>query len=193
MKKELTPVQQWINKQWWLAGIDFDVERLQARDEGRVMTALEKEMDRLMAVPLPKGVSGPLGGQRDEQWQADAWKLMDRIQKTPFRKDYPYHEPDDLPGIKAARPRGPKLKAWKAHRAEYIRRVHGAWLGRLAGCMLGKPVEFWTRARIRMQAEVTGNWPLQGYFRWPTAAQARTASVAAWIEATVELISPEAA
>ena len=169
----MNPTQEWINKQWWLAGIDFEVEREQARDEGRVMTAINKEIDRLMAVPLPKGVNGPLGGKRDEKWQADAWKLMDRIQQTPFRKDFAFVEPDDLPSIKKQRPRGPKLKAWKGNRAEFIRRVHGAWLGRLGGCMLGKPVEFWTRARIRLQAEVTGNWPLQGYFRWPDAAQTR--------------------
>jgi hypothetical protein len=110
---------------------------------------------------------------RDAKWQADAWKLMDRIQRTPFRKDYPHREPSDLPGIKAARPKAPRLKAWKGDRAEWIHRVHGAWLGRLGGCMLGKPVEFWTRTRIRTQAEVTGNWPLKGYFRWPDAAQTR--------------------
>ena len=174
MTMKLTTQQHWVNRQWWLAGIDFDVELQQARDEGRVMDAIEPAIKSLMAVPLPKGVAGPLGGKRDGPWLAKAWALMDQIQQTPFRKDFPYQEPDDLPGIRAARPKGPKLKAWKGSRAEFQRRVHGAWLGRLGGCMLGKPVEFWPRARIRLQAEVTGNWPLQGYFRWPNAAQART-------------------
>jgi ADP-ribosylglycohydrolase len=43
-------------------------------------------------------------------------------------------------------------------------RVHGGWLGRAAGCLLGKPVEKIPRDGIRAIAESTGNWPLRGYF-----------------------------
>ena len=43
-------------------------------------------------------------------------------------------------------------------------RVHGAWLGRAAGCLLGKPVEKVGRAGIRAILESTGGWPLSGYF-----------------------------
>jgi ADP-ribosylglycohydrolase len=56
--------------------------------------------------------------------------------------------------------------------------VLGAWLGRAAGCVLGKPVEKIPRAGIREIAEATGNWPIRGWFtaeglpdevarRWP--------------------------
>lgn len=172
MKTKLSAKQSWINRQWWLAGIDYDVELQQARDEGRVMNKIEPAIKKLMAVPLPKDVKGTVGGKRDEQWLESALNLMDTIQKTPFRKDYPFVEPSDLAGIRVARPKAPSLKPWKGNRAEFIRRVHGGWLGRLCGCMLGKPVEFWTRGAIQLQAEVTRNWPLKGYFRWPTPAQA---------------------
>jgi ADP-ribosylglycohydrolase len=43
-------------------------------------------------------------------------------------------------------------------------RVHGAWLGRAAGCLLGKPVEKIPRAGIRTIARSTGNWPISSYF-----------------------------
>jgi ADP-ribosylglycohydrolase len=43
-------------------------------------------------------------------------------------------------------------------------RVRGGWLGRAAGCLLGKPVEKIPRHGIRAIAESTGNWPLRGYF-----------------------------
>jgi ADP-ribosylglycohydrolase len=43
-------------------------------------------------------------------------------------------------------------------------RVHGAWLGRAAGCLLGKPVEKTPRAGIRAIAQETGNWPISRYF-----------------------------
>jgi ADP-ribosylglycohydrolase len=43
-------------------------------------------------------------------------------------------------------------------------RIHAAWLGRAAGCLLGKPVEKIHRDGIRAIAEATGNWPLRTYF-----------------------------
>ena len=43
-------------------------------------------------------------------------------------------------------------------------RVHGAWLGRAAGCLLGKPVEKISRDGIRAIAQNTGNWPISTYF-----------------------------
>jgi ADP-ribosylglycohydrolase len=47
---------------------------------------------------------------------------------------------------------------------ELADRVHGAWLGRAAGCLLGKPVEKISREGIRAIARSTGNWPISRYF-----------------------------
>ncbi|HMP76867.1 MAG TPA: ADP-ribosylglycohydrolase family protein [Kiritimatiellia bacterium] len=171
MNQNLTSRQQWINKQWWLSGIDLDVERQQARDEGRIMTRIEPALKKLMAVPLPPGVDGHVGGARDERWMQRAWAALDAVQATPLRAGYPHHEPDDMPGIRDARPAAVPLPRWSGSRQTHFERVHGALLGRLAGCMLGKPVEFWTRNQIRIQGEITGNWPLGDYFRWPSAAE----------------------
>jgi ADP-ribosylglycohydrolase len=46
----------------------------------------------------------------------------------------------------------------------FFDRVHGAWLGRAAGCLLGKPVEKIPREGIRAIAQNTGNWPIASYF-----------------------------
>ncbi|WJV49377.1 ADP-ribosylglycohydrolase family protein [Streptomyces flavofungini] len=43
-------------------------------------------------------------------------------------------------------------------------RVHAAWLGRAAGCLLGKPVEKLPLEGIRALAKATGNWPLTTWF-----------------------------
>lgn len=43
-------------------------------------------------------------------------------------------------------------------------RLHAAWLGRAAGCLLGKPVEKLPLTAIRQLARATGNWPLKNYF-----------------------------
>lgn len=41
---------------------------------------------------------------------------------------------------------------------------HGAWLGRAAGCLLGKPVEKTQRDGIRAILQSSGRWPLNEYF-----------------------------
>ncbi|WP_267241281.1 ADP-ribosylglycohydrolase family protein [Streptomyces sp. PR69] len=42
--------------------------------------------------------------------------------------------------------------------------LHAAWLGRAAGCLLGKPVEKLPLDGIRALARATGNWPLTTWF-----------------------------
>jgi ADP-ribosylglycohydrolase len=56
-------------------------------------------------------------------------------------------------------------------------RIHGAWLGRAAGCLLGKPVEKIARQGIRAILEAAGRWPLTGYF---TAVGLPDEVAAAW-------------
>ncbi|MEK0100024.1 ADP-ribosylglycohydrolase family protein, partial [Streptomyces sp. A475] len=49
-------------------------------------------------------------------------------------------------------------------------RVHGGWLGRIAGTMLGKPVEqgeYWTRARIDGYLRRAAALPLTDYLPEP--------------------------
>jgi len=41
---------------------------------------------------------------------------------------------------------------------------HGAWLGRAAGCLLGKPVEKTPREGIRAILQSSNRWPLTDYF-----------------------------
>jgi ADP-ribosylglycohydrolase len=43
-------------------------------------------------------------------------------------------------------------------------RVYGAWLGRCAGCTLGKPVEGWPRAKIEAYLRAADAYPLSSYF-----------------------------
>ena len=70
-------------------------------------------------------------------------------------------EPDDLEAIE----RGGAREAPATTAGDDLEdRVHGGWLGRAAGCLLGKPVEKIPRHGIRAIAESTGNWPLRGYF-----------------------------
>ncbi len=85
-----------------------------------------------------------------------------RLRSAAIRPDYPYYEPDDLSSILAARPKNaPKLPAFKAER--YREQLEGAWIGRIAGCLLGKPTEGLKRAHIDAITQHSGDKPLSRY------------------------------
>ena len=72
-----------------------------------------------------------------------------------------YDEPDALDEI---------VETWNVDDDPSFRpeegRIHGSWLGRIAGCNLGKPLEqgdHWTPEHIRNYLELTGAYPLRDY------------------------------
>ncbi|MFE2048907.1 ADP-ribosylglycohydrolase family protein [Streptomyces sp. NPDC059459] len=69
-------------------------------------------------------------------------------------------EPTDLERIRALCP------DWPAPRPSTVSpaRLEAAWLGRAAGCLLGKPVEKLPLTGIRLLGRAAGNWPPTGYF-----------------------------
>jgi ADP-ribosylglycohydrolase len=77
--------------------------------------------------------------------------------------DFPYQEPDDLSEIRARRPDGPRRIAVPLTDDVLDDRTRGAWLGRAAGCMLGKPVEGWSRERIADLMDAVGIKDLTDY------------------------------
>jgi len=85
--------------------------------------------------------------------------------RTP-RPDFPYWEPSDLPSIRQARPEGPRKIYLSISREQLYDKIYGGWLGRAAGCMLGKPVEGWKRQEIHDLLSANGEYPLEDYFRW---------------------------
>jgi ADP-ribosylglycohydrolase len=98
--------------------------------------------------------------------------VLDELQTLQAPSD---EEPDEWDAIAALLPSTTVLVASGPTAFD---RVHGAWLGRAAGCLLGKPVEKIPRKGIEEIARATGNWPIQRYFtaaglpsdvaeRWP--------------------------
>ena len=164
----------WANRQLWLYGCDLETEWRQATEEGRDLRAVAAEFRRLRGTePKANYHEKLISGRRDLRWFEQALALTDRVQALPFRRDFAYQEPSDLRGIRSARGRGPVVPRWRGRRAQLADRVRGGFLGRVAGCMLGKPFEGVDRASIRMYAEETGNWPLRTYLRQPTPAELR--------------------
>jgi ADP-ribosylglycohydrolase len=92
--------------------------------------------------------------------RALARALVDELDARPARRSD--DEPDDLAAIRERWTGPPPLP--RIPRTALADRIRGAWLGRAAGCLLGKPVEGVGRAGIREILEATGRWPLADWF-----------------------------
>jgi len=132
---------------------DLQTEYLQCCQEGKDLSSLKLEFRRVEALDLD-----------DPKNQSAACALLDKTISLKIRSDYPYHEPSDLEGIRAVRPTSrPKLESLKLSEGQLFDKIYGAWLGRVAGCLLGKPVEGWRRPRLWGYLKETGQFPLTSY------------------------------
>jgi len=86
------------------------------------------------------------------------------LEVLPVREDFPYEEPSTLEKIRATRPVGPRKRRTHFLESELRDKILGAWLGRCAGCCLGKPVEGWRKDRIEGYLRAGNAYPLKSYF-----------------------------
>src|ERR1700736_4402524 len=88
--------------------------------------------------------------------------LYDRVAASPMRPGWAYDEPSEALAVLATLP--PARPPAPVDEDDYDRKVHGGWLGRVAGCNLGKPVEdgeHWTSARLREYLGRARAYPLR--------------------------------
>lgn len=91
--------------------------------------------------------------------------LVDSLEHSTRSSGWDLEEPSSLADIEASISVRPTREAVPA--AHLSDRIQAAWLGRIAGCNLGKPVEFgtyWTVERIRDYLVLTDSYPLRDYF-----------------------------
>ena len=128
------------------------------------------------------------GGISPEPASPELLELAGRLLEKLDRLIAPYTvETDDLNTIRASWSPLPELGPVPTGEELYDR-LHGAWLGRAAGCLLGKPVEKIPRRGIREILQAQGRWPLNYYFsgeglpadvaeRWPWNRASRSTSL----------------
>jgi len=123
-------------------------ELRQAREEGKDVDAIEARWFAAGGRPAPG--RGASQDPSPPELVAFAGELLDELDALP--RPLAAAEPDEpeLPSLPAAQPD--------------LERIRGAWLGRAAGCVLGKPVENIPREGIRAIAQGTGNWPVAQWF-----------------------------
>ena len=91
--------------------------------------------------------------------------LYDLVSAAPLRNDYPYEEPSDLKSIFALRPKNQIAKRPLPDKRQLQDQIHGAWLGRICGCLLGKPIEGIRTEELHPLLKESGNWPMRRYIR----------------------------
>ncbi|HYP45090.1 MAG TPA: ADP-ribosylglycohydrolase family protein [Propionibacteriaceae bacterium] len=156
----------------WVQPEDLLLHELsQSRAEGVDVTDVEQ---RWLAA-APGSLEPPVGGTGERRATPEqrrlAEQLLDELDVRVAPPD-PRH-PESLLDIEAAW----AVTAPSPPGQDLLERLTGAWLGRAAGCLLGKPVEKLPRAGIYALASATGNWPLCSYF---TAVGLDAATAAAW-------------
>ena len=147
------PADAWTRNRGDLVGHELR----QAREERKDVDAIEERWLSAGGAPAP-----PRGASPDPvpaELRSLALDLLDELDSLP--RPLAADEPEGFEEIlAAAEPVSATPPA-----ADLEERVAGAWLGRAAGCVLGKPVENIPREGIRAIAQSTGNWPLAG---WPS-------------------------
>jgi ADP-ribosylglycohydrolase len=137
----------------WLKYSEFlAIELLEARDEGKRTEGLERKAMEIVA----------MGDSAEKEALAGA--LLDELTGLPVEAEYAFLEPSDLEGIRAARShRELQLPPFTDGQDGLYNKLYGAWLGRCAGCLLGQPVEGWSKSRIETFLKGTDNYPLERY------------------------------
>jgi ADP-ribosylglycohydrolase len=145
--------------------IPFEIA--QRREEGHDVTAFQRRWEALgipavlIHRPIPEEARGAV--EAGDAELAALYGDLDALESQPATD----HEPSGLDEIRALRPRGPRQMDARLSDEQLRDRILGAWLGRAAGCLLGKPVEGWRRDAIRAVLEHMGDYPLRQYIAYP--------------------------
>ncbi|MCX4786080.1 MULTISPECIES: ADP-ribosylglycohydrolase family protein [unclassified Streptomyces] len=133
-------------------------ELRQAAEDGRDARAVARRWYEAGGAPAPERAGASTAPA--PELRALAERLLDELAllESPLDRD----EPTELAAIRAACPDWPAPRTQPPSVSQD--RLHAAWLGRAAGCLLGKPVEKLPLAGIRALARATGNWPLTTWF-----------------------------
>lgn len=98
---------------------------------------------------------------KDEIKKKLADTLFEVVCNAKMVSGYPYTEPSTLEEIRALRTPSAPLGA--VNKEKLADQIHGAWLGRVCGCMLGRTVECIRTNELIPFLTETGNYPMHRY------------------------------
>jgi ADP-ribosylglycohydrolase len=169
----------------WVQPPDLLAHELVAgADEGKDVADVRRRW--LAAGGAANAPATGLGQQGDAGLRALAVQLLDELDRRAPDPALAGREPDELAAIEASRTSPVAVSRVGSDSGD---RLLGAWTGRAAGCLLGKPVEKIPRAGIREILQSQGRWPLSDWFtakglpddvaaRWPWNRRSASTSLA---------------
>lgn len=142
---------------WIKLGSELMLEYEQCFREGRDVAQYETACREIAKLASSSEI--PL------QWEPIAANLAEKMANAPLRVDFPFVEPSTLPEILAASSQKQTTLPEVPEDVTLADRLHGAWTGRIAGCLLGKPVEGWRTNLLYPVLQATDNYPMKRYIR----------------------------
>ncbi|MDB4865714.1 MAG: crystallin [Cohnella sp.] len=158
------------------------MEIVQRREEGCIVDGFEQKWE---------------SAGEDEDKLMQVYRQLSELQVSP---DFPYNEPSGLEEIHRLRPAGPRKYATAFDEQTWRDKFYGAWLGRLSGCALGKPLESgpmmaggagnpgWKN--VHLWFEGADAWPIRSYTPEHSRAESAGVDIARWcLKSTREQIA----
>ena len=132
------------------------------KDEGyNVEKYTQPNPDATDFLPFPNEVDSYNEGEDKGFWKKAYYNLI-KVRESPIVDGYPYVEPNDYDEIMKEADTAPELIPLSDD--EYIERLNGAFFGRCAAVILGKPLEMgMTKKDIKEYLESVGEYPLNDY------------------------------
>ena len=90
-------------------------------------------------------------------------EICKKLADAPMDPAFPYEEPSEWDEILAQRPAQTFKKQIVSDDDVLREKLTGAWIGRIAGCLLGKPVEGFRTPKLYDVLKSTKNWPMHRY------------------------------
>ena len=139
--------------QWESFSAEIMTEYTQATEEGLNISSYKKLFEGVSA--MPAGIN--------KEKISDV--LFDIISAAGIRPDFEYNEPSTLEEIKALR-KPYEFKKSNPERSVLENKIHGALLGRICGCTLGKPLEGVGHKEMIPLLKALNNYPLSRYISY---------------------------
>lgn len=127
--------------------------------EGRQVEACEAEIKAVLSI------------EEEAAREQEAFRLLRLLEQAPVKSDYSYQEPDTYDEILKTLPAQAEQTFLITETG--LSHLRGAWYGRMSGCLLGIPVEGWTREKIMGFLKESGQYPITGYLKGQVGEELR--------------------
>ena len=136
---------------WMKYAPDLEVEWKQAKYEGKDVDQYEAACKEIAEAAL------------SDDLEQTALEMGARLSQAPLAAPREFDEPSDWAGIRRSLPDGEPVSKPTFDEEQLADKIAGGWAGRIAGCLLGKPVEGFRREKLLELLQATGNYPMSRY------------------------------